>query len=564
MTWVLHQLYACARRRQMGRFIGVTCLGLPEPHPPPRAQRPGGDGPRPRPLTSPVPFYEDAAMNHVHHTHNPNSSCRRRVSRRATAGAWSRIASGALAFIIVVGLLSACATGARPGGGAGAAGEPSGTTREGPGSSGQASSAYGHVEWSKNAVIYELNTRQFTPEGTFAAAAEHLDRLEAMGIDIIWLMPIHPIGEEKRKGELGSPYSVADYRGVNPELGTMEDFRAFLAAAQDRGMRVILDWVANHSAWDHPWVTEHPEWYTRNAAGDIVHPPGTDWTDVADLNFDNREMRRAMTDAMRFWVEDVGVDGFRADVAHGVPTDFWVRAIGELREIKPLFMLAEAETPSLHLAGFDMTYGWEFHHLMNDVAAGRRPAAALGRHYAQLERQYRDQDIIMNFTSNHDENSWNGHVFERLGEGAQAFAVLTFTLPGMPLVYSGQEAALDRRLAFFERDPIEWGDYAFEDFYTRLSALKERNPALWHGRAGGELLVLEHGGTEEVFAFLREREEAQVLVVANLSGESQELRLEDDAIEGKYSEVFGGRRIRLDGELVVSLQPWEYRVFERQ
>jgi glycosidase len=344
----------------------------------------------------------------------------------------------------------------------------------------------------------------------------------------------------------------------------MEDFRAFLAAAHDRDMRVILDWVANHSAWDHPWVEAHPDWYTQNAAGEIVHPPGTDWTDVAAFDYDNAELRRAMTDAMRFWVEEIGVDGYRADVAHGVPADFWVRTIAELREIKPLFMLAEAESPSLHLAGFDMTYGWELHHLMNDIAAGSRPASAIPTYFERVDRRYRERDIIMNFTSNHDENSWNGHVFERLGDGAKAFAALTFTLPGMPLIYNGQEAALDRRLAFFERDPIDWGDYPVADFYTTVAALKERNPALWHGRGGGALRVLEHEAPRHVLAFLRERGDEQVLVVANLSGEERSVRLTHAAIEGPYREVFRREAERLDGSIDLNLEAWGYRVFERR
>jgi glycosidase len=226
-------------------------------------------------------------------------------------------------------------------------------------------------------------------------------------------------------------------------------------------------------------------------------------------------------------------------------------------------MLAEAESPSLHLAGFDMTYGWKLHHLMNDIASGRRPASAISRHYERLQRQYREQDIVMNFTSNHDENSWNGHVFERLGEGAKAFAVLSFTLPGMPLIYNGQEAALDQRLAFFRRDPIDWGNYASEDFYTALVELKERNPALWHGRTGGTLEVLEHEKPREVFAFLRGDEEAQVLVVVNLSDETRSVQLSNAAITGEYRRLFRSDSVRLDGEISVELEPWGYRVFER-
>jgi len=274
-------------------------------------------------------------------------------------------------------------------------------------------------EWSKNAVIYEVNIRQFTPEGTFAAFQRHLPRLKAMGVDIIWLMPVHPIGIKNRKGGLGSYYAVKDYKGVNPEFGEEEDFTNLVNATHEQGMKLIIDWVANHSSPDNVWLDEgKKEYYTLDSTGNLQPTIGTDWWDVADLNYENKEMRSRMIDAMKFWVDKYGIDGFRCDVAGWVPIDFWKEMRVELDKVKDLFFLAEAEEPLMHEA-FHMTYGWEFHHIMNKIAQGKEGKAAIIKYLEEQPNKYKPEDIRMQFTSNHDENSWNGTEMERLGDALQ-------------------------------------------------------------------------------------------------------------------------------------------------
>ena len=270
-------------------------------------------------------------------------------------------------------------------------------------------------------------------------------------------MPIHPISEVKKKGSLGSPYSVADYYGVNPEFGTEQDFRDLVKAAHDLDMLVILDWVANHTGWDHPWITSNPEWYTQDQDGNIVHPPGTDWTDVADLNFSNWEMRMAMIDAMKYWVEEYDIDGYRADVAHSVPVDFWDLASEKLHEIKDVFMLAEdGGDQALFKTAFDTNYAWPLKDIFNRLGKNLADAGDFRRNLKSTATQYKDGKYQMVFIDNHDENTWHGTVFERLGDNFANMAVISFTVPGMPLIYGGNEIGLDRRLEFFEKDPIIW------------------------------------------------------------------------------------------------------------
>ncbi|MFZ5940510.1 MAG: alpha-amylase family glycosyl hydrolase, partial [Bacteroidota bacterium] len=337
-----------------------------------------------------------------------------------------------------------------------------------------------HPEWSKNAVIYEVNIRQYSEEGSFNAVTANLERLKNLGVDILWLMPVHPISELNRKGELGSYYAVQDYKGINPEYGTAEDLQALVDSAHAMGMKVILDWVANHTGWDNPWITEHPEWYTHDSTGAVI-PPVPDWSDVADLNYDVKEMRSAMIDAMAYWVKDFDVDGFRCDVAWGVPVDFWNEARTVLDTIKPVFMLAEAEDPALMKSAFDMCYGWEFHHIINSIATGDKKVSSFREYFAKVDTLFGHDDIFMNFITNHDENSWAGTEFERFGNGVAVNALLTYTVPGMPLIYSGQEVGFNKRLEFFEKDPIDWTDKGWTDFYTRLNQLKHEHSALWTG-----------------------------------------------------------------------------------
>lgn len=414
-----------------------------------------------------------------------------------------------------------------------------------------------HADWVKKANIYEVNIRQYTPEGTFKAFEEHLPRLKEMGVDILWLMPIYPIGEKNRKGGLGSAYSVKDYVSVNPDYGTMEDFKELVAKAHENGMHIILDWVANHTAWDHPWTKEHPDWYTKDSVGNFMPPKGTDWSDVIDLNYDKLELRIEMINSLKFWVNEANIDGYRCDVAGMVPTDFWNMARKELDAIKPVFMLAEAEQVDLHYKAFDMTYGWNFHHLMNEVAQGKKTVKDFDEYFKKDSTVYPADAIRMYFTSNHDENTWNGTAFERMGDAYPAMAVLTFTIPGMPLIYSGQEAGLNKRLAFFEKDVIDWKNGKnLVPFYTQLIKLKKEHPALWNGAEGGSMYRIKSSVDDKIFAFIRKKGDDELIAVFNFSAETQKVKLETQSGKG-FKDIFTDEVFSNEQEL----KAWEYRVF---
>ena len=425
----------------------------------------------------------------------------------------------------------------------------------------------------QDAVIYEVNVRQFTPEGTFKAFQEHLPRIQELGVEILWLMPIHPISEVKKKGSLGSPYSVADYYGVNPEFGTEQDFRDLVKAAHDLDMLVILDWVANHTGWDHPWITSNPEWYTQDQDGNIVHPPGTDWTDVADLNFSNWEMRMAMIDAMKYWVEEYDIDGYRADVAHSVPVDFWDLASEKLHEIKDVFMLAEdGGDQALLKTAFDTNYAWPLKDIFNRLGKNLADAGDFRRNLKSTATQYKDGKYQMVFIDNHDENTWHGTVFERLGDNFANMAVISFTVPGMPLIYGGNEIGLDRRLEFFEKDPIiwpePWGQSEWEFFYKQLVDLRTQNPALFSAGGGGILKPL-HLDNSDVIAFARSvpasdfHQANDVIVIANIAPEPQSQALELGELVGEYTDWFSQAKVSLDEGQVMELEGNSYQVLVR-
>lgn len=348
-----------------------------------------------------------------------------------------------------------------------------------------------HAAWTYDAVVYEMNVRQYTPEGTFAAAQAQLPRLKELGVDVIWLMPIYPIGEKERKGTLGSYYAVKDYCAVNPEFGTMQDFEAFLTEAKSRGFRVILDWVANHTSPDAVWIDAKPaDWYERDSVGNTVVQ--YDWTDIAALNYDNADVWDAQESAMRFWMSK-GIDGFRCDMACEVPFEFWKKTISSLREDWPqMYMLAEGEDPKLHESGFDASYAWELHHILNDIAQGNKGADDLLEYVKHDAERFPKDAFRLMFTSNHDENSWAGTEFERMGDAAKVMAVLTFTLPGgQPLIYTGQEMGWNHRFQFFEKDPIPaWEVNEFAQFYQELIKFRHEHPALRAGEKGGRLEVV--------------------------------------------------------------------------
>ncbi len=416
-------------------------------------------------------------------------------------------------------------------------------------------------KWAHDAVIYEVNLRQFTPSGTLNEFTPQLERLKDLGVKILWFMPVQPIGIKNRKGSLGSYYAVRDYMALNPEYGSMEDWIKMVNKAHQLGMKVIIDWVANHTAYDHHWTVSNPEFYNKDAKGNII-PPVADWHDVADLNFDNRELRNAMIEAMKFWLRATDIDGFRCDVAEMVPTDFWQDCIRELRSTKrDIFMLAEGEKAELHNKAFDMTYAWGVLHPMNDIAAGKKTVKALDE-YLKEQESFPKSAVRMYFTSNHDENTWNGSNWEKMGDKSKAFAALTYAFKGMPLIYSGQEADMRKRLKFFDKDTIDFSKLPLLDFYQRLNKLKATEPALLTGEDGGELIRLNTGADEQVFAVIRKKDNSKVLFIFNLSDKKVKAKMDNADLAGEWISIFDsvGKPVAFKAQYSSTLEPWSYQV----
>ena len=417
-----------------------------------------------------------------------------------------------------------------------------------------------HPSWSYDSVMYEVNIRQFSPEGTFKGVEEQLPRLKDLGVDILWLMPMYEIGTVERKGSLGSYYAISDYCKVNPEFGTMEDFQSLLDAAHESGFKVILDWVANQTAPDHIWINGRPaDFYERDSLGNAIWE--YDWTDTRSLNYDNEAVWAAQDSCMRFWLEK-GVDGFRCDAAGEMPEAFWYGVMPKMRKDYPdTYFLAEAERPSLANTDiFDATYAWELHHILNEVAQGKKDVSHIIAYVARDADNTPDAAFRLMFTSNHDENSWQGTEFERMGDAADICAVLCFTLPkGQPLVYTGQEIGLDRRLAFFEKDPItDWKPNEKTAFFKKLIDMRHENPALFAGEKGGPIVYIG-GQSEDVLAFSREVKGNKVIVLANLSAVPQDV---ETPLDGTYTEVFSGEV--KEGKISTTLGPWSYLVLTRK
>lgn len=401
-----------------------------------------------------------------------------------------------------------------------------------------------HALWTKNANIYEVNIRQYTQEGTLSAFKKHLPRLKEMGVDILWFMPIQPIGEKNRKGTLGSNYSVKDYTAVNPEFGTLADFKEVVDEIHRLGMYAIIDWVANHTAWDHIWTTEHPQWYKKDEKGEIhsyVYDNGKEleyWTDVVGLDYTQEAVWDAMTRALMFWIEETGIDGYRCDVAGLVPLKFWEQVRERMDSVKPVFMLAEWWGTDLHDKAFDMTYDWGAYDRMAEISQGKATALDLKEYIENPKTVYPEDAYRMVFTTNHDKNAWEASDQEIYGDHFEVFAALAATLPGMPLIYGGQESGLDKRLAFFEKDPIEWKTFGFSQLYKKLLKMKKDNPALANGQFGGKIEILE-ATNKSVFAFTRQKEGNAVTGIFNLSGEASVVNI---------------------GNQMIELAPWSYKI----
>lgn len=427
----------------------------------------------------------------------------------------------------------------------------------------QCCSQHNHTPWSYDATIYELNVRQVTPEGTFAAAEQLLPQLREYA-DIIWVMPCQPIGELTRKGSLGSYYSIKDYCAINPEFGTREDFEHFLKAAHDLGFKVILDWVANHTAPDSKW-TENEGWHMRDSLGNLMVQ--YDWTDISKLNYDNTDMRAEMKRCMHWWMDSIGIDGFRCDVAGEVPTDFWNDAMGELRVEHPdMFTLAEDEGKAKELCetAFDMYYGWELHHLMNNVAQGKSSVNDLWNYFAKVDTTLSPSTIRMNFTSNHDENSWNGTEFERMGDAAELFAAFTYVVPGMPMIYTGQPSGNHHRLEFFEKDLIDVvADAPQGEFYKKMAALRKANRALYSNEKGADMKRLTTDN-DAIFACVRDKKcqhcgNNTVVAFFNMSNQEQTFTVDLTDYAGEYQCMCGHKKM-LEGAKTLTIQPWQYRI----
>ena len=424
-----------------------------------------------------------------------------------------------------------------------------------------------HTKWAYDATIYELNTRQATEEGTFAAAEALLPEIKESGVDIIWIMPIQQIGVLERKGTLGSYYAITDYCKFNPEFGTRADFESFLAKAHELGLKVILDWVANHTAPDSEW-TKNDGWHYRDSLGNLMVQ--YDWTDISKLNYDNQDMRAAMKQAMHWWMDTIGIDGFRCDVAGEVPTDFWNDVMAEIRVKHPdMFTLAEdeAEAQDLTESAFDMYYGWELHHLMNGVVQGSKTVEDLWGYFAKVDTTIRKEAIRMNFTSNHDENSWNGTEFERMGDATDLFAAFTYVVPGMPMIYTGQMSGNHHRLEFFEKDVIDRVENAPQKaLYKGLNDLRANNPALWSNEKGAEMVRLT-ADNDKVFACVRTKScpkhgDNTVIAIMNMSAEPQTVTLDLTNLEGEYN-CLCGKTMTVEATQTLELTPWKYIILTK-
>jgi len=424
-----------------------------------------------------------------------------------------------------------------------------------------------HQEWTYNLSIYEVNVRQYTSSGTFNEFETHLDRLKDLGAGILWFMPIHPIGVLHRSGSLGSYYSVKDYYGINPEFGTLDDFKALVDSIHAKGMYVLMDWVGNHTSWDNTLTTTHPEWYVKDSHGNFVPPSGTNWEDVIQLDYSKPGLRTYMIDAMKYWITEAHIDGFRCDAVSFMPLDFWSEAITELKSLKPdLFMLAEDDGGQYKSAGFDMTYAWGLYGfgkgILVNIVKGTNNANVVNTYSTQENNNYLPPQYRMYFTSNHDENSWYGTVYELFDGAAEEFAVLTCTFRSMPLIYSGQEAGLDHRLSFFDKDEISWKPDHFAVVYKTLLHLKKENKALWNGSAGAQLQRVTTTNNPAIFAFVREKENCRVFAVFNLTSTEQTFTFQGSLYLGSYRDAFTGDSVSFAENAEMTLPAWSYKVYE--
>lgn len=431
-----------------------------------------------------------------------------------------------------------------------------------------------------NSVIYEANIRQYSPEGTFDAFTKDIPQLKQLGVKVIWLMPVYPISMKNRKATgdlsiedikdpeekkkyLGSYYAISDYTAVNSNYGTKQDFDELVKTAHENGMYIILDWVANHTGWDHKWIEQHPEYYHKDKDGNVTDPINPDtgeswgWTDVAHLNYENKDLWNAMNAEMLYWVKEHNIDGFRCDVAGNVPTDYWNQIVPQLKAIKPVFMLAESEDKDLFYEAFDMGYNWEGHHIMNEIAQGKMNVNDWDNYMKKIDTTYQEDDYLMNFITNHDENSWNGTVKERLGDASETMLAFSYTLPGMPLIYSGQEYDMNKRLKFFEKDSIPKNKAKVWPVLEKLGKLKNTIDALDGAKKAANYQRITTSEDANILAFKRLKNNSELIFMANMSDEPKSFSAE---INGDFKDAMTDKDISLNSEDLHNFEPWEYRI----
>jgi alpha-amylase len=414
----------------------------------------------------------------------------------------------------------------------------------------------GHPAWIMQSNIYEVNVRQYTPEGTFSAFEKNLPRLKTMGVQTLWFMPINPISKVDRKGALGSYYAVSDYTAINPEFGTMDDWKKLVKYCHDMGFKVIIDWVPNHTGGDNYWLTAHPDFFVKDSTGKALSP--FDWTDTRQLDYNNVVMQDSMINAMKFWITNSDIDGFRCDVAWNVPDAFWKKCIPQLKAMKNIFMLAEGDKASLQFDGFDATYPWNEFHTMVDIVSGKKNALWLDSNINDVNQSFPSNALLMYFTSNHDENSWNKADYATMPGASHApFAVLTQTLPrSVPLIYSGQEEPFLDSISFFYKDMITFNKYARADFYSKLLHLRENNKAL---EANASFKKLHTNDDENIYAFIRKNGNNKILIIVNLSNAEQDFKISDEEINGNATNIFTSKRENISNRQVIKLDAWGYK-----
>ncbi|MEP6713036.1 MAG: alpha-amylase family glycosyl hydrolase [Ferruginibacter sp.] len=425
--------------------------------------------------------------------------------------------------------------------------------------------SFSPVAWAHNTNVYEVNLRQYTQEGSFNAFAKELPRLKQMGVQTLWFMPVTPIAQLNKKGSLGSPYAARDYTAINPEFGTLADFKSLVKQAHELGFKVIIDWVANHTGWDHKWTKEHPEYYKKDSTGNFNKASGMD--DIIELDYGNPELRKAMIDAMEYWVKECDIDGYRCDLAFWVRLDFWQEARAALEKTKKLFWLGEfdaLEHPD-YMQVFDVSYSWTWMHKTEEYYKGKIGLDSLRHILERYDTAGGHNKMKLWFTANHDENSWNGTEYEKYGDMAKALAVFSFTWDGVPLIYSGQELPNMKRLQFFQKDVIAWnGKYQLADFYNSLLELRENNAALKGGDSNVKTFLLHTDHPGKILAYLRKNGDKEVLVLLNLSKDAVHFTTQENMLKNNYKKVFGDEVVsNLTGKTSFDLQPWAYDVYEK-